>query len=439
VASSAPQRIITSVRDFARRHNILRPGPIVLAVSGGTDSTTLALILAELREELGLVLHVAHFDHRTRPRAAPREAAFVADLANHVGAALRVGRADAKPKSEDDARRARYTFLRRVAQDVGATAIATGHTKDDQAETVLLHLVRGSGIDGLAGMRPERDGIVRPLLAITRKDTSAIVRAARIKPLEDPTNRSLRFARNRVRHKVVPELRKLNPEAVDAIARLADAASEIADRAHVRTETAIANADDGERLDLDRVPAEQRETALAAWWEKRTGRRLTARHRKALDALVADRRGSKSIDLPGGRALREYGHLTIADATPSASDGAITLRKGNTAVWHGWRFSLDPARGDPGAEIARVSAEEAGRLVVRSRRAGDRVGVRNGAKVQDVFTNKKVPVRERDTWPLVTVMDRVIWIPGLTAPPRDGEVALEVQRNVEDPPKANKW
>src|SRR2546428_13100821 len=157
MSNTAPSAILGTVRAFARAHNILRPGPVVLAVSGGTDSTALCLIASELREEFGLVLHVAHFDHRARPRAAAADAAFVAELANHIGATLRVGRADAPPKNEDDARKARYEFLRRVARDLGATAIATGHTRDDQAETVLLHLVRRAGLAGLAGMRPERD------------------------------------------------------------------------------------------------------------------------------------------------------------------------------------------------------------------------------------------------------------------------------------------
>ena len=97
---------------------MLRPGPLVLAVSGGTDSTALCLVLAELREEFGLVLHVAHFDHRARPRAAAADAAFVAELANHISAPLRVGRAATPPKSEDDARNARYEFLRRVAREL---------------------------------------------------------------------------------------------------------------------------------------------------------------------------------------------------------------------------------------------------------------------------------------------------------------------------------
>jgi len=154
VATLAPRTIVSAVRAYARQHEIFRPGPLVVAVSGGTDSVALALILAELRDEFGLVLHVAHFDHRTRARTAAREAAFVASSADRIGAPIRVGRAERAPKNEDQAREARYTFLRRAAMQVGAGAIATGHTRDDQAETVLFHLTRGAGLAGAAAMRP---------------------------------------------------------------------------------------------------------------------------------------------------------------------------------------------------------------------------------------------------------------------------------------------
>ncbi|HLZ47731.1 MAG TPA: tRNA lysidine(34) synthetase TilS, partial [Candidatus Limnocylindria bacterium] len=122
-----------------RKHDLLPPGPVVVAVSGGTDSVALLLLLCDLAPQLGLDLHVAHFDHRLRPRSAAKDAQFVADLAQSRGATIRIGRADAAPKSEDAARELRYAFLRRAARDVGAASIATGHTRDDQAETVLLH------------------------------------------------------------------------------------------------------------------------------------------------------------------------------------------------------------------------------------------------------------------------------------------------------------
>ena len=421
----------------------------MLAVSGGTDSTALSLLIAELREEFGLVLHVAHFDHRARLRAAAADAAFVAELANHIGATLRVGRADAPPKNEDDARNARYDFLRRVARDLGATAIATGHTRDDQAETVLLHLARGSGLAGIAGMRPERDGIVRPLLAIGRSDTVAVCAAAGIAPREDPTNRSLRFARNRIRHRVLPELKKLNPEVTSAIARLADAAATVAETTADRAEASLDTAESEDTLGIDRLPVESgaRGDALALWWARRTGQRLAARHRSALAELAASTNGSRSLDLPGGRALREYKMLRIVfrdrESAPtdqgsaptdnstdkkSLRNGPVTLERGGTAEWHGWRFAFVMELDG----VSQVGLIDGDRVIVRGRRPGDRMNGLRGAKVQDVFTDAKVPARERDEWPLVTVDEAVVWIPGITPPPRSGRSALQALRMGDD-------
>jgi tRNA(Ile)-lysidine synthetase-like protein len=410
----------------------------VLAVSGGADSTALALLLADLREEFGLVLHVAHFDHRARPRAAAADAAFVAELANRIGAPVRVGRADAAPKSEDDARNARYEFLRRVARELGASAIATGHTRDDQAETVLLHLTRGTGLAGLAGMRPERDGIVRPLLAIGRADTVAVCAAARITPRDDPTNRSLRFARNRVRHRVLPELAKLNPEIASAIARFAEAAAGVWDIAADHAAAVLDVAESQDAVALDRLPADgtTRIEALALWWEQRTGQRLAARHRSALGALAASTNGSRSLDLPGGRALREYATLRFAATADSSAkttkkslrNGPITLVPGSTADWHEWRFAF-VVQLSGSSEVALIDAH---RVTVRSRRLGDRMSGPRGAKVQDVLTDAKLPARERDWWPLVIVDDAVVWIPGITPPPRSGGLALRALRMGED-------
>ena len=438
LANTAPSNVLNSVRSYARAHTLLRPGPIVLAVSGGTDSTALSLLLAELREEFGLVLHVAHFDHRARPRAAAADAAFVAELANHIGATLRVGRADAAPKNEDDARNARYDFLRRVARDLGATAITTGHTRDDQAETVLLHLARGSGLAGLAAMPPERDGIVRPLLAIGRSDTVAVCAAAGITPREDPTNRSLRFARNRIRHRVLPELVKLNPEVTSAIARLADAAAAAADTRADDAEASVDTAESDDTLDIGRLPVENdaRGDALALWWARRTGQRLAARHRSALGELAASTNGSRALDLPGGRALREYKTLRIvvrdreSAQTDKATDknslrnGPVTLERGGTADWHGWRFAFVMEH-DGASQVGLIDAD---RVIVRGRRPGDRMNGPRGAKVQDVLTDAKVPARERDDWPLVTVDEAVVWIPGITPPPRSGRSALQARR-----------
>ena len=460
MAEPAPRTIVAAVRAFAREHAIFRPGPLVVAVSGGTDSVALALILAELREEFGLVLHVAHFDHRTRPRSAPRDAAFVADLANHIAAPIRVGRAARAPKNEDDARRDRYAFLRRFASEIGAGAIATGHTMDDQAETVLLHLTRGAGLPGAAGMRPIRDGIARPLLAIGRSQTRAMCAAAKIRAREDPSNTLLRFARNRVRLRVLPELERINPQVRAALARFADAAAEV-DAQFTSSATLDAgpgtNAVDGRELDtgalnairdgsstpgraeldLRALPADPalRERALADAWVAAGGITLSASHRAALVKLASSTAGSRRIDVPGGQAVREYERLIfvrgtaavashIAVAADETAPAPVALARGVQVIWHGWRIALDmPANTSP--YTGAVDAPSAARLGVRARRPGDRVA--KLGKLQDVFVDAKVPARARDTWPLVTLDDAVIWVPGVTTPPQSGHIAIAAE------------
>ena len=403
------------------------PGPLVVAVSGGTDSVALLLLLAGLAPKLGLDLHVAHFDHRLRPRASAKDAAFVADLAQRHGATIRVGRAERAPKSEDDARELRYAFLRRAAREAGATLIATGHTRDDQAETVLLHATRGSGLAGLAGMRPKRDDIVRPLLTIGRAETALVCRDAKVTPREDTSNRDPKYARNRIRHKVLPELERINPQARSALARLADAAAEIADASRRTAERALADATTDDRIELDRLDGPHRDEALALAWRRATGRSLAARHRAALAVLATARAGSATLDLPGGRALREYGVLRM-EPMPLRQPGGVpaaapladrTLDLGRPVEWEGWTIRLSATPPEHDGAFA-VPAPD-GALVVRSRRPGDRLAGRLRMKVQDLFTDAKVPARARATHPLVaTAAGDVWWVVGLKR--ADGDV-----------------
>ena len=398
----------------------MKPGPLVVALSGGTDSTALALILADLRDELGLVLHVAHFDHGARPKDAAAEAQFAADIADRIAAPIRVGKAKIAAKSEDDARTARYEFLRRVAKDIGATAIATGHTRDDQAETVLLHLTRGTGLAGAAGMRPLRDGIARPLLVLSRADTAAICAAHDIAPREDPTNADPRFARNRVRNAVLPELERINPQVRANLARFAEIAADAYD-AIGRAAPEIPE----KTIDIEALPKTDaaRDRALSDAWKAATGRALGARQRKALLALTTSSHGSRTLDLPGGRAVREYGALRLGVATSESRDmKEIRLQRGQSVRWHGWRISVDVAKnGLPFA--ASVDAATIAGLAVRARRPGDRVA--GMGKLQDVFVDAKVPTRIRDLWPVVATNERVVWVPGLTPPPAAGRITLE--------------
>lgn len=404
-----PSHLRSTVLAHARQHDLLRPGPLIVAVSGGTDSVALLHLLAEVAPELGLVLQVAHFDHRTRPRTAAADAGFVADLAATLGASFRMGRAERPATSEEDARRARYAFLRRAAVEAGATAIATAHTRDDQAETVLLHLTRGSGLGGLAGMRPAHDGVIRPFLALSRADTVAICAAAGVTPREDPTNRQLRFARNRVRRRVLPELARINPQASLALARFADVAAAAADAAARDAAAALDAALDGDTVRLDDLDLRVRDDALSRWWERLTGRSLSSANRFALSALAAGSAGSAAADLPGGRAVREYRRLRrdVPTAGSTSPGVPVELRAGEPVTWHGWTIGLSAVR-DPAWPIV-VRAPATGELLVRGRRPGDRIGPDLRMKVQDVLTDAKVPVRTRDAHPLVATLDGTVW------------------------------
>jgi len=415
-----PSAIRATVRDYIRAHQIFTPGPVVVAVSGGADSTALLLILAELANELGIVIHVAHFDHRTRPKQSAEDADFVAKLANRIGAPIRVGRAEKPTKTEDAARIARYDFLRRAAREIGATAIATGHTRDDQAETVLLHLTRGAGLAGLAGMRPLREGIARPLLAIGRTETVAVCRAARIRPRIDPTNRSLKFARNRVRLEVLPKLAKINPRASEAIARFAEAAAELQIEDDLDIASALARARDKDAIVVGALEPGVRSRALALAWRDATGRLLGARHRKALEDLAATEDGSRSLDLPGGRAIREYGLLRIVGDRPiESSDPATPLELAQEIIWNGWRLVLGGSANANGAPEAEVPKKLLRKLVVRPRQNGDRMTTSGQRKkLQDLFTDAKIPASLRSRWPVIASEDGVWWVPGLTDPPK---------------------
>ncbi len=210
-------RFVVAVRDAVRRDDLLpQHGVVVVACSGGADSLALLHALHTLcgRNKAAfpnVTLHVAHLDHGLRAESAT-DAAFVCDIAEAWGipcTASVVGEAERagwQGSLEAAARETRYRFLREVAQTVGADRIAMGHTADDQAETVLMHFIRGSGLDGLAGMRPHSGDLIRPLLDLWRSDTVAYCAAMGLEPRQDTTNADTRYLRNRVRHELLPLL-----------------------------------------------------------------------------------------------------------------------------------------------------------------------------------------------------------------------------------------
>ena len=238
---SAVQRTALS-EDFEQRFaGTVKERPWVRAglklgvgVSGGGDSVTLLMLLAKLRSKLGVVVSVVHFNHKLRGKASDADEKFVAALAEKLGVTLHIGRADVAGKAtrekanlEDAARRARYGFFERLVEQNVVDLVATAHTIDDQAETVLAHLLRGTGIPGLAGIHPVAGRVVRPLLGFRREELRKYLRATRQPWREDSTNRDTARTRARMRKKLLPLLKKqFNPAVVEHLAALAERARE---------------------------------------------------------------------------------------------------------------------------------------------------------------------------------------------------------------------
>lgn len=223
------------VLEVLQHQSIVRPGDrLGVAVSGGADSVALLLLLLELREEFGMVLSVVHFNHKLRGRASDADEKFVAKLAakhelefHSVSADIAAKAKKERANLEDAARRARYDYFRSLADSGACTRIAVAHTADDQAETVLAHILRGSGLAGLGGIHPIASPIFRPLLNIRRAELHAYLRRKRQSWREDVTNRDTKRMRARIRKKLLPLLEKqFQPNIVEHLATLANLARE---------------------------------------------------------------------------------------------------------------------------------------------------------------------------------------------------------------------
>ena len=404
---------------------------LLVAVSGGPDSTALLAALAELASGRGLGLTAAHVDHGLRGAEGAAEADAVAALATRLGVpfvrcAVTVS---AGPDLEARARRARYQALARVAQEVGARRIVTGHTQDDQVETLLLRLLRGAGRRGLGAMRPARGRLLRPLLAATRADVRRFLAERGLGFAVDRTNADLRHARNRVRRLLVPLLRaEFNPRLGPALAALAERLRDeddfLAAAAAGRARELVA----GEHL---RTAVAKEPPALArrivrSWLERGARRGVGAMHVARVLALSAGRaRGAVAIPGPA-RVVRE-GEVLVRRpgraATPSSF--AFEIGPGRTVVHPagGWRVAFSAARARGAGEARAAGVAHAlfdadalpGGLVLRSPAPGDRVRLLAGGtrKLQDVLVDAKVPRETRALLPVLAAGAEILWVPGL--------------------------
>jgi tRNA(Ile)-lysidine synthase len=405
-----PTPLHDSVYDALRPH-----ARTVLAVSGGLDS--MALLDAAAASIPRERLTVASFDHGTGP-SARLACALVESTANARGIACVTGRAERALVSEADLRDARWKFLRDVAAREKAV-VCTAHTSDDQVETVLMRVLRDAGARGLAGLYAASD-IVRPFVRLTRRDLTMYARARRLAWIEDPSNVSPRYLRNRVRHDLLPALRRVRSSIDDDLLELARSAA--AWRLDV-------DAFVGENVELRRNGASREmdvsvsslagfsPDALSVLWPAivaRAGVRLDRRGTDRLVGFTGLSRVGARIQLSGGWQVvrsRDAFQLRASGHRQSAEE---RLALSSTVAWGKWFFR--PATSDIGADSWSAWLPTDRPLTVRSWRAGDVMAHRAGGparKVKRFLNDAGVTGHERAGWPVVLAGDQIVWIPGI--------------------------
>ena len=407
--------MLETIKALTTEYDMLpRGGTVLCAVSGGADSMCLLHLLHTWAGEGGFRVAAAHYNHNLRGAESDRDAAFVAEWCAGQDIPCVIG-------AEETARQMRYEFLRGAADAMGCGRIATAHSADDNLETLLLHLVRGAGLHGLAGIPPRRGVVVRPLLTTSRAEIVAYLEANGVAHVEDSSNTDEGYARNRIRRQVVPVLRQLNPRLTESAAETMGYLRTDNDYLNAQAAAACQNA----RWAEDDLVIEARYIAqLPAAIAPRAVRRLlemmgdgstncSAAHLKAVVELARGDDPSAVVFLPGGRlAQRVYRELlltTQSDPLPPFLPTPLALDGETEVEGTPWRVRCRPVRcpdesgRKPGAlYLARGALE--GPLVLRPRQTGDAVTLpgRGGTKtLKKLFIDEKVPRRERERIPVL--------------------------------------
>ena len=463
---------------FIQQHQLISGEKLVVAVSGGPDSVCLLHILAKLQKEPKVSLHVAHLNHQLRGIESEADANYVSDLAHQLAIPATIEGRDVKSYQakhrlslEEAAREVRYNFLTEVAKSIGADGVAVGHTMDDHIETILLHLIRGTGTRGLKGLQPCSEWrsktasitIIRPLLEISRRETEDYCQSHELKPRIDVSNISLSPLRNRVRHQLLPLLKSYNPGIAQAVLRTGRIASDdinFLDKEVARLWDKVAKGE-GKTIILDKKRFDQLPPALKRYLFRAAAERLLGsakdiemRHIEQMMSAL-NKPAGKRLSLPGGLIFSiEYSKYLLTLDPNSLSplpslDTEFQLRIPGKTLFPGWRIEatiIDPSvvKGKPeGANApseiitplplikgkgtkgmglikndftAYLDLDKVGdKLIVRSRRAGDRfqpLGLDQPKKVNEFMIDAKIPRAWRQRIPIVCSPEHIVWVVG---------------------------
>ena len=458
--------LIARVRSFVHSHDLFRSDSrIAAAVSGGADSVALAHVLTAL-DRIGAMRFagIIHFNHQLRTESGAEEA-FVRDAAAALGVPFLSDRDEVRARAarerhsiEVAARQSRYAFFERARLALGADRLALGHTRDDQAETVLLRLVRGAGPRGLSGMHPRNGHLVRPLLDCRRDELRAWLTGRGVAHVEDASNADLAVPRNRVRHELLPLLaERFNPNIVDVLADEAElaravwewmgqASDEFLHAIRVVPDTVSDTVPDtvSDTMDLGALRAAPTALQRLVMWRALSamagGRHISFDHVAAAIRLMHSDRPEATLDLPGQVLQRTRSGIVLTKERGSRGSGRSRGSggsRGSQANLFEWRLSIPGKVDIPEAGCVVTAREETGAvcaemgsgatalvrrdlvresLVVRNRRPGDKfrpAGLRGSKKLQDLFVDAKLPRAMRDSVPVVVDdRGRIVWVAG---------------------------
>ena len=389
-----------------RRYGLVQPGDTVIcAVSGGADSMALLWGFFLLKEKLNIRLEAAHFNHNLRGEESQRDAEFVRNFCDFHDIPLHLGSGTVVPGKkglEAAARDARYAFLRSLGG-----VIATAHTADDNAETMLMHLLRGSGLRGLGGVTPKSDGLIRPMLDVTREQVEAFLEENYIRHITDSSNDTDAFLRNRLRHHVMPLLRRENPSIAQG---LSAAAQRIREDACLLDELAAA-VDPTDIAALRSAPAPLRRRAIEGFLRQNGFPEPSAEHIRQAEAVVFSDNPSARATFGGLTLRRSYGKL-CADREQIVLETRMLPLEGVTKLPEIGMAVRTAAVTEPGEWTVCPK----GQMVVRCRKSGDELTTSGGTKsLKKRFIDRKIPQWERPAVPVIADEGGVLAVYGFGA------------------------
>jgi len=438
---------IAKIKKTVKKYCMLESGEkVVVGVSGGPDSMALLSVLHQMRENYNLQLLVAHLNHGFRGKEAERDAHFVHDMAQSFGLPCEIKTFDVPSfkrrsalSSQEAARVVRYQFLEEVRKRCNAAKIALGHTADDQAETLMMWLLRGTGLKGLGGMPPVRGGIIiRPLIETTREEIETFLKEKRIPFVVDSSNDSPDYVRNKLRQHLFPLLKEhYNPQLIKRLAQTAEIVTidnEYLDNlTQVMLERIIVSRDSTsaviDRKGLLALPVALQVRCLRSALEKVKGnvKRISASHLNAMRRIASNDTPYKVLQLPEGiRMEKSYQQLklTCHQSAPLPFHYCFTALPDRVRIEEiGREMNFAIREGNDHAGIAhnpRVACLDEGKVVmpltIRNVQPGDRfqpLGMEGEKKIKDFFIDEKVPLIERKRIPLVLCNEVVAWVGGM--------------------------